>query len=212
MTYAPDHNLTDRGLEILLGALDSLFEDYRLAVAKADYFDVTNITEPIAALALKKKKRAHCSAGLAYLSVSAEGVIHRCHRFTGNRLFSLGSVQRAGVDEINAAAADFNSSLMRGAHERVSGCNGCPFVFLCGGSCYHQAATVTKSEFSPIPRLCRYKRKLFQLALKFVCELKTAERRTLLLLPGHFFFIMLIGIKHGLTPPYKSSNYRKITM
>lgn len=180
ITYALDYNMGDHAFKLFMSSLDELFLFSRDSILCGKYFDITNITEPIVSLVLKRKKRSHCNAGVSYLSVSAEGNIYRCPRFTGNPNFILGDLTRSG-EQIENAMSRFRASLKDNAGERSIDCASCPFVHLCGGVCYHQAFSLLGSEFSAVPRECVYRQKLFGLVLSLLSGLSVFERRDYLL-------------------------------
>ncbi len=187
ITYALDYNLSNAGFDCFMQSIGKLFRDYHAAIAQGDYFDVTNVTEPVTAIVLKKRKRSHCNAGVSYLSVSAEGKLYRCPRFTGNMLFSLGSIEQTPESEVDSTVERFRVSLKQGSESRTLGCSECPFRYLCGGVCYHHAFSVAGSEFAAVPRECIYRRRLFSLVLELLCSLTVSERRGFLLYLKQFW-------------------------
>lgn len=187
ITYALDYKLSDQGFAQFMVSLKQMVADFRTAIMQGEYFDITNITEPVSAVVLRKKKRSHCNAGVSYLSVSAEGNLYRCPRFTGNKCFSLGSVEQASEGKVDKAVEQFGASLKQGAESRTSECTDCPFKYLCGGICYHHAFSITGNEFATIPRECNYRRSLFSLVLELLCSLTVSERRGFLLSLNQFW-------------------------
>lgn len=176
ITYALDYKIGDDAFQSFMGSLERLFVFCQESILDGNYFDITNITEPIIALALKQKKRAHCNAGVSYLSVSAEGNVYRCPRFTGNKGFRLGSVMQA-ENQIENAMTQFYATLKNDAGDRSLDCSNCPFVYLCGGICFHHAFSSVGSEFAVVPRECVYRCKLFELVLDLICSLTISDRR-----------------------------------
>lgn len=181
ITYALDYGMSEAAFEQFMASLGRLFVDLRALIGEQRYIDVTNISEPITAIVLKKRKRAHCNAGVSYLSVSAEGEIYRCPRFTGNRRFALGSVAQQPQSTVGKRMLEFQATLKRDAGDRTLDCANCPFIYLCGGVCFHHAFSVSGAEFATVPRECVYRRQLFQNVLELLCKLDVSERRAYLL-------------------------------
>ncbi len=181
ITYAFDYRMSEEAFQASLISVEKLLVAYEDSIKAGDYYDITNVTEPITSIVLKRKKRSHCNAGLSYLSLSADGAIHRCPRFTGIKQFSLGKIQENNLLRVESSIQSYQRSLGRNAGDRVTGCYDCAFVHLCGGLCSHQSFTESGSEFTLVPRDCSYRQFLYKLAIKMVCNLTTTERRNFLL-------------------------------
>lgn len=181
ITYALDYQLSDKGFECFLDSLERLFVDYRVAIRSESYFDLSNATEPALSIVAKKKKRSHCNAGVSYMSVSVEGNFYHCPRFTGNKLFSVGTVQHTSEQEIAGGAERFLGSLLEDATSRTTSCATCVFAYLCGGICYHHALSISGNEFATVPRECKHRHRLYAHVLKLLCSLTVSERRGFLL-------------------------------
>lgn len=187
ITYAVDYSISDSAFRSFLASIKELFDDYLISIRNQDFYDISNITEPITSIVLQKRKRTHCNAGISYLSVSAEGEIYRCPRFTGNKLFSYGNIQETKRDQISIATDQFKKSVFKNNGEKNTSCATCPFKYLCGGMCYHHAFTTNESEFSIVSRECSYRKLIFRLVLNLICSLTTSERRNFLLFLNQFW-------------------------
>lgn len=84
------------------------------------------------ALSAPGAKGAHigCGIGRNMLAVSAEGEAFPCHRFAGDKAFSLGKIQDGGLDTARLERM-YNELLDVSA----STCSKCWARFLCGGRC-----------------------------------------------------------------------------
>lgn len=181
MTYALDYQIDDEGFRKFMMSFDKLFQKYVESIIAGKYFDITNITSPIASIVLKKKKLSHCNAGLSYMSISADGKIYRCPRFTGHKQFSLGTVKKIDLTQIDVAIDRLTLSLGKNVGARVFDCSNCAFVYLCGGMCYHHSYLTNGSEFEINQKECYYRQQLFGKILDLICRMSVAERRSFLL-------------------------------
>jgi uncharacterized protein len=105
------------------------FERHAMAGRRYPFLNMLNALREIA----RGTHRPYpCGAGAGYLGVSAEGDLSACHRFVGNPVGDMGSVER-GADRTQRAAwlAD------RHVH-RQAPCNTCWARYLCGGGCHHE--------------------------------------------------------------------------
>jgi len=187
ITYALDYNMSDESFKIFLDSLEKIFKFYEDAIKKRSYFDISNITDVMVAIALKRKKKAHCSAGLSYLSVSADGKLYRCPRLTDLREFSSGELGNANTLDLQESIKQFNSSLKGNVGDRIRECSKCVFVFLCGGICYHHAFIKGGNQFTSIPRECLYRKFIFERIIKLICNLSKEQRRSFMLFLDHFW-------------------------
>ncbi len=180
ITFATDYNLSRSGFDNFLKSLSLLASYYLYSIQNADYFDISNFTAPISSIVTKSKKIFHCSAGLSYLSVGADGLIYRCPRFTDNKLFQIGRVGKNSFDIVSREIDKFSQIVKHGAHERTLECSECPYIFLCGGNCYHHSFTKTGKEFNVISPECKCKHLIYDNAIKILCLLNPKTSRDFL--------------------------------
>ncbi|MDQ1248112.1 MAG: uncharacterized protein QG597_2484 [Actinomycetota bacterium] len=181
ITFAVDSGISDADFETYLRSLDCFFVKYASDIKNGTYYDVTNITQPMLSIAMHKKKRAHCNAGVAYLALSADGQFYRCHRFTGHKEQSLGRSSSVTGVTIRASRQERLNNLGESAASRSTDCAACPFVYLCGGICFHEALLSTGSEFKTIPRECRHRRTIYQGVVRLLGGMTSQQRRDWLL-------------------------------
>lgn len=73
-----------------------------------------------------------CGAGAGYLGVSADGDLAACHRFVGDPVAQMGSLEH-GVDRI------LQGEWLKSRHVHVQEpCKSCWARYLCGGGCHHE--------------------------------------------------------------------------
>lgn len=187
ITYALDYYLSNENFSKFIRSLKQLFAYYTKMIQKKQFFDLSNITEPISTIVLKKKKKSHCNAGISYLSLSADGYIYRCPRFTDNKLFSFGTIKENDSIKIAERIRNFKYTLGGGTKNRNSDCANCCYVYLCGGICYHHSYLITSDEFNTITRECYYRDQLYSQVIEMLCTLNIAERREFLLFLSQFW-------------------------
>jgi len=187
ITYALDYKLSEESFAEFIVSLRRLFEIYLINIKTKQYFDLSNITEPIVAIVLNKKKRSHCNSGVSYLSLSADGSIYRCPRFTDQKLFSLGKINENNDLTIAEKILNFRLALGEEAGNRNSNCLQCAYAYLCGGMCFHHAFLMTGKEFDVNYRECYYKDQLYTQTIRLLCIMSVAERRDFLLFLNQFW-------------------------
>jgi uncharacterized protein len=73
-----------------------------------------------------------CGAGAGYFGVSADGDLAACHRFVGDSVGAMGSVE-TGIDR------ERQNSWLASRHVHFQEpCSGCWARYLCGGGCHHE--------------------------------------------------------------------------
>lgn len=179
ITFADDHAMSREAFGHFLTSLGCLVDWYFSVVKRGEKIDITNFSEPLCAIATKTKKVAHCSAGITYITVSADGKIYRCPRFIGTPAFQLDDHVPDEYDAIDVTLQAFRQKLGQNAGTRNRECGLCAFVNLCGGICYHHSHIDSGQEFSRTAKDCSYRKLLYQKLLVGLCSLATAERRNL---------------------------------
>ena len=95
ITYAVDYNISSDSFSKFLKSLNLLFEKYYHDVSNGKFYDITNFSSVITAIALHQRRLTFCNAGISYLTVSADGSYYRCPRFIGNKDFCLSNVNNS---------------------------------------------------------------------------------------------------------------------
>lgn len=106
-----------------------------------------------------------CGAGVNYLTVSAEGHFHLCHRFNEDQSESFGDAQSGlNVDKLRAVAK------FRGADQDP--CKSCWMREWCAGGCLHENKAATGSAFDVDPMYCKLQAIEIEQALRVYTILK----------------------------------------
>lgn len=110
-------------------ACGQVFEKHTLAGRR---YPFANLLSAMRELARGTHRPYPCGAGAGYLGVAADGALSACHRFVGNAVGAMGSLD-AGVD----AQAQADWLAQRHVH-RQEPCSSCWARYLCGGGCHHE--------------------------------------------------------------------------
>lgn len=179
VTFAVDYNISTSSFEVFIESIQKLMNRYFDDIMIGKYYDITNFSSIIVAIALNQRKLAFCNAGISYLTVSAEGILYRCPRFIGNKKYSIATV--SDVEKLEEMGQLFKESLKSTPGERNDECNKCVYTYICGGMCYHHAVMAGKDEFQNVPRECYQRRVIFDGIIQMICKLPIEKRRELLL-------------------------------
>lgn len=179
ITFALDYNISEADYYKFECSFKQLIKKYIFDIKSGNYYDITNITTALVSIVLHQRCKSHCNAGISYITLSADGKYYRCPRFIGNKLFCMGTVEEPNILLNNMEK--FQASLGESAIERNSNCKECPYVFLCGGVCYHHAYALGFQEHKNIPKECSQNQLIFDSTINLICSLSTFERGQLLL-------------------------------
>lgn len=179
ITFALDYNISKSDYDKFEGSFKQLIEKYIADIKSGKYYDITNITSVLASIVLHQRCKAHCNAGISYITLSADAKYYRCPRFVGTESFCMGTVQ--DLNTLLNNMDKFKASLGESAIKRNSNCENCPYVYLCGGVCYHHAYVAGFHEHQDIPMECAQNQLIFDKTIELICRLSTSERSQLLL-------------------------------
>lgn len=179
ITFALDYNISESDYGKFESSFKQLMEKYIADIKLGKYYDITNITSVLASIVLHQRCKAHCNAGISYITLSADAKYYRCPRFVGTKSFCMGTAEDSNTLLNNMDK--FKASLGESAIKRNSNCENCPYVYLCGGVCYHHAYVAGLHEHQDIPTECVQNKLIFDKTIELICRLSTSERGQLLL-------------------------------
>lgn len=179
ITFALDYKISESDYITFESSFKQLIEKYITDIKSGKYYDITNITSVLASIVLHQRCKAHCNAGISYITLSADAKYYRCPRFVGNEPFCMGTVEESHTLLNNMQK--FKASLGESAIKRNLNCENCPYVYLCGGVCYHHAYVAGFHEHQDIPMECVQNKLIFDKTIELICRLSTFERSQLLL-------------------------------
>ncbi|MCP4330228.1 MAG: quinohemoprotein amine dehydrogenase maturation protein [Alphaproteobacteria bacterium] len=129
-----------------------LGETYTEAALRDENIGFSNMHQLMNDLVEGTKKALPCGAGLGMLAADKDGGLNLCHRFTGSKLPTFGSVDD-GIDE--PALADF---LEQAQDKSEKGCATCRIRNICAGGCYHESYARFEDPHSPVYHYCELMR------------------------------------------------------
>ena len=173
-TFGVDFNISSSDLASFLRHLKMMCKNYAHDIKMKNYYDVTNITSNILYLLHRKRVKAHCNAGSEYFTISNDGKIHTCHRFTGNDERAIGTVDT--LDSIETYSAYRSTEIEGSVDTRIDECKKCAFNKICGGACFYEAYVDSLNEISYNPRFCKIKKGIFKNMLELTASLEANER------------------------------------
>lgn len=179
ITFALDYNISKSDYDKFENSFKRLIEKYIADIKSGNYYDITNITSVLASIVLHQRCKAHCNAGISYITLSADAKYYRCPRFVGTKSFCMGTVEKPNI--LLSNMEKFKASLGESAIRRNSNCENCAYVYLCGGVCYHHAYVTGFHEHQDIPSYCIQNKLIFDKTIELICCLSTSERSQLLL-------------------------------
>ena len=174
-----DYFITDKDFNDFKVSFINLIEDYIVDIKNGIYYDITNITSVLASIVLHQKNKAHCNAGISYITLSADGKFYRCPRFVGQKEFCMGDVYSINILEENIK--EHKRNLGKSAVNRNVNCSNCSYVYLCGGVCYHHSYTRNLSEYQNVTSECIQNKLIFEKTIELICRLNVNERSQFLL-------------------------------
>jgi uncharacterized protein len=119
----------------LCGLLEEMIEcgiQFEHRLLRGERYGFANIVNALRELHRGTHRPYPCGAGAGYLGVSAEGDLSACHRFVGDAIGGMGTVDRG----INRAAQN-RWLAVRHVHAQ-SPCGTCWARYLCSGGCHHE--------------------------------------------------------------------------
>lgn len=179
ITFALDYNVSKSDYDKFEISFKRLIKKYIADIKSGNFYDITNITSVLASIVLHQRCKAHCNAGISYITLSADAKYYRCPRFVGTKSFCMGTVEDSKLLVSNMEK--FKTSLGESAIKRNSNCENCPYVYLCGGVCYHHAYVAGLHEHQDVPTECVQNKLIFDKTIELICRLSTSERGQLLL-------------------------------
>jgi uncharacterized protein len=119
-------------LALMLDAMVACGETFERRTVAGERYPFANLLLALHEIHKGTHRPYPCGAGAGYLGVSAEGDLSACHRFVGDPVGGLGSIQ-GGIDQARRDAW----LAARHVH-RQEPCRACWARYLCGGGCHHE--------------------------------------------------------------------------
>lgn len=144
------HQFSETGLNELLAQFKVLAEKFLTHAYAGSYLGFSNLTDLLVSLHGHELKNYPCGAGLGLFSVSHEGRLYLCQRFTGRQDYCMGDLA-AGFDREKLQAFRSDAEISRKAQ-----CRKCWARTLCTGGCYHEACVREGDLLKPNLHYCKW--------------------------------------------------------
>ncbi len=128
------------------------------------------------------KKMYGCGAGLGFASVSIDGKIYPCMRFTDNETYCIGDIYKG----LNSISRD--KVINRAVEQRLN-CSSCWARYLCGGACIAVSAEKNIGIEPPDPIGCHMAKLVARLAIYVNAKLTSEGIEPVEKCSGDFDFI-----------------------
>ena len=149
-TGSPKHQFSEAAMDELLVQFKKLAERYTAAAFRGEYLGFSNLTDLLVSLHGHELKNYPCGAGLGLFSVSHQGKLFLCQRFTGQDKYCMGDLGNGfDVEKL----MDFRDKAEISQKEE---CRHCWARTLCTGGCYHEACVRENDFLKPNLHYCRW--------------------------------------------------------
>jgi uncharacterized protein len=157
----------NRKFQFSKSAMDELLSQFRLLsceflsyACRDEYLGFSNLTDLLVSLHGNELKNYPCGAGLGLFSVSHEGRLFLCQRFTGQDPYCMGDIFNG-----------FNREKLQAFREqaeisRKKECRRCWVRTLCTGGCYHEACVREGDWLKPNLHYCNWIQKWIETGLE----------------------------------------------
>lgn len=154
------YQFSETAMDALLVQFKRLAEKYITAALRGDYLGFSNLTDLLVSLHGQELKNYPCGAGLGLFSVSHQGQLFLCQRFTGQDKYRMGDLEN-GFDPENLA--NFREKAEISQKEE---CRHCWARTLCTGGCYHEACVRENDFLKPNLHYCRWIKRWIETGLE----------------------------------------------
>lgn len=156
----PEYQFSEAAMDALLVQFKRLAAKYVAAALHGEYLGFSNLTDLLVSLHGHELKNYPCGAGLGLFSVSHQGQLFLCQRFTGQDRYCMGDVQR-GFDLENLASFREKAEI-----SQKDECRHCWARTLCTGGCYHEACVRENDFLKPNLHYCRWIKRWIETGLE----------------------------------------------
>jgi len=119
-------------LETMLGQMIDCGRQFERRTLNGERYPFANMTNAMREIQRGTHRPYPCGAGAGYLGVSADGQLSACHRFVGDEVGAMGTLNE-GIDRSRQA----EWLAQRHVHHQEP-CRTCWARYLCGGGCHHE--------------------------------------------------------------------------
>jgi len=158
---ANDYRLFSSSIENLTKAMLDASDD-------GDCWGVINILKFLNMLYFGVVRHDHCGAGISVISISPDGTVSPCPRFTGEKEFSLGNILTGLKNKKRIFF--FNNSV-----DNRLDCQKCWARYICGGGCVYMHWIATGDYQKNDTVWCEWTRQSIETAIKAYAQLQDGD-------------------------------------
>lgn len=155
------YQLSENAMDDLLRQFRRLSEKFMEFAHRGEYLGFSNLTDLLVSLHGHELKNYPCGAGLGLFSVSHQGRLFLCQRFTGQEEFSMGNLFN-GFDHEKLQSFRANAEI-----SQKKACRTCWVRTICTGGCYHEACVREGDLLKPNLHYCKWIKKWIETGLEF---------------------------------------------
>lgn len=172
---APDENcsfaLSEGDFEILKNEYDQLGRAFLEQVLRGNPFGFSNIIRTISTIYRSAVRHYPCGAGKNLVAIDPSGGIYMCHRFTGIKDFSLGTIYDPDFS--------LQKRILKIHVDARKMCQDCWAKHLCGGGCWHENYMYTGYIDEPYNPRCSLFKHIAALSMVIFSKLHEEDKALL---------------------------------
>ena len=174
--YGNRPGLSKQQYDQLGDSLDNLTQEMILAADKGQFWGLINVLKFLNMLYFRVVRHDFCGAGISVISISPDGSIFPCPRYTGEKKFCLGNIF-TGIERSQQSIFSNNSV------EDRNECKECWARYICGGGCSYMHWSATGDIKKNDVAWCDWTRRSIEIAVKAYAQLQSGEEDRM----GEFF-------------------------
>ena len=166
--YGNRPGLSGQQYNQLVSSLEYLAKEMIVAVDNGEFWGATNILKFLNMLYFRVVRHDFCGAGTSIVSISPDGLIFPCPRYTGEEQFCLGNVF-VGID------SDKRSFFFDNVVDNRVDCQGCWARYVCGGGCSYMHWITTGDIERNDDAWCDLTKRSIEIAIKSYAQLQAGD-------------------------------------
>lgn len=166
--YGKRPGLSSKDYQSLMSGLEELTVAMIDASNDGEYWGVINVLKFLNMLYFGVVRHDYCGAGVSVISISPDGSVFPCPRFTGEKEFLLGNIL-TGLDN-DKRLIFFNNSV-----DNRPDCQNCWAKYICGGGCLYMHWITTNDYQKNDIMWCELTRRSIEIAIKAYAQLQEGE-------------------------------------
>lgn len=154
--------------QLLSSGLEELTIDMIDASNNGEYWGIINVLKFLNMLYFSVVKHDYCGAGVSVISISPDGSVFPCPRFTGEKEFLLGNI-------LTGLNNDKRFIFLNNSVDNRLDCQNCWARYVCGGGCFYMHWTATGDYQRNDTMWCEWTRQLIETAIKAYAQLQDGD-------------------------------------